>query len=173
MRKVLSILGQLSDSDVEWMVQHGEKLGCDAGQALISAGERPSHLYFLLEGEVKVVLANGTELAKLGVGEILGEMSLVDKVAPTASVIASRQTIFLAVKQEKLHRKMESDPVFAAHMYRAIACFLSMRMRSTIANLGFGKAEQTLDDEIELDEEILDHLHLAGARFERMLAVLG
>jgi hypothetical protein len=47
-----------------------------------------------------------------------------------------------------------------------------MRMRSTIANLGFGKVDQTLDDEIEIDEEILDKLHLAGARFERMLAVL-
>jgi CRP/FNR family cyclic AMP-dependent transcriptional regulator len=171
-RKVLSILGQLSDSDVEWMVQRGQKLGCAAGEILIRTGQRPTQLYFLLEGEVVVTLPNGAELARLGVGEILGEMSLVDKVPPTASVTATRQTTFLAVGQELLHQKMEADPLFAAHMYRAIACFLSMRMRSTISNLGFGKVDQTLDDEIEIDEEILDKLHLAGARFERMLAVL-
>lgn len=172
MHKVLSILGQLSDTDVEWMVQQGRRLDCDAGHLLISAGQRPSQLYFLLEGEVLVTLPSGAVLAKLGAGEILGEMSLVDKVPPTASVTVTRPTIFLAVEQQRLHRKMDDDPVFAAHMYRAIACFLSMRMRSTIANLGFGKVEQNLDDEVELDEEILDKLHLAGARFERMLEIL-
>ncbi|MBV7539435.1 cyclic nucleotide-binding domain-containing protein [Duganella sp. sic0402] len=171
-RKVLSILGQLSDADVEWIVRHGHQFHCAVGQTLIHAGQRPSMLYFLLEGAVAVTLPNGAELARLGVGEILGEMSLVDKQAPTASVTATQATIFLAVEQERLHAKMEQDASFAAHMYRAIACFLSMRMRSTISNLGFGKAEQTLEDEIELDEEILDKLHLAGVRFERMLSVL-
>ena len=72
-----------------------------------------------------------------------------------------------------MRQKMETDPIFAAHMYRAIACFLSMRMRATISNLGYGKSAGSLDDEVEVDEEILDKLHLAGARFERMRQILG
>jgi hypothetical protein len=46
-------------------------------------------------------------------------------------------------------------------------------MRATISNLGYGKSAGSLDDEMEVDEEILDKLHLAGARFERMRQILG
>ena len=173
MRKVLSILGQLSDEDVEWIARQGHKLECPVGQNLITAGQAVTHLFILLDGEVAILLPNGAELVRVGSGEILGEMSLVDKSPPSASAKITEKSTFLAIDQDLLRQKMDTDPIFAAHMYRAIACFLSMRMRATISNLGYGKSGGTLDDEMEVDEEILDKLHLAGARFERMRQILG
>jgi len=173
MRKVLSILGQLSDDDVEWIVGRGQKVTIDAGVDLITAGQPVSQLFILLEGEVVVLLPTGAELVRLSEGEILGEMSLVDKSPPSASVRVTKKTVFLALDQELLRRKMEEDAKFAANMYRAIACFLSMRMRATIANLGYGNAPSNLEDEVELDEDILNKVHLAGMRFERMRQILG
>jgi CRP-like cAMP-binding protein len=173
MRKVLSILGQLSDEDVEWIARQGQKMECPVGHILITAGQPVTHLFILLDGEVAVLLPNGTELVRVGSGEILGEMSLVDKSPPSASARITEKATFLSINQDVLRNKMDADPVFAAHMYRAIACFLSMRMRATISNLGYGKSGGSLDDEMEVDEEILDKLHLAGARFERMRQILG
>lgn len=172
MRKVLSILGQLSDDDVEWIVAQGHIVKAMAGEALITAGQPVSKLYILLEGEVAVLLPTGAELARLGVGEILGEMSLVDKAPPSASVRVTQNTVFLGLDQTLVRHKMDTDSRFAANMYRAIACFLSMRMRATIANLGYGNAPSGLEDEVELDEDILDKVHLAGMRFERMRQML-
>ena len=54
----------------------------------------------------------------------------------------------------------------------AIATFLSDRLRATVGQLGYGQVqaldEQTIDTD-ELDENVLDNIHLAGDRFERML----
>lgn len=173
MRKVLSILGQLSDEDVDWIIGNGEKVSCLPGQELITVGQAVSKLYILLEGEVAIALATGAEVARLGVGEILGEMSLVEKSTPMVGARATGgKCVLLAVDHDKLSRKMEDDPRFAAHMYRAIAGFLSMRMRTTMNSLGYGRAGASLEDEIELDEDVLDKVHLAGARFERMRQIL-
>jgi len=64
------------------------------------------------------------------------------------------------------------DASFAARFYRAVAVFLADRLRNTVARLGYG-AGQDLDENAEyageLDFGVLDNVHLAGARFDRML----
>jgi CRP/FNR family transcriptional regulator, cyclic AMP receptor protein len=57
------------------------------------------------------------------------------------------------------------DPTFAARLRRAIAMFLSVRMRSTVQRLGYGKATVASDD--ELDMSLLDTVAIAGNRFDR------
>ena len=55
-----------------------------------------------------------------------------------------------------------------------MAVFLSGRMRGTVQKLGYGSdSTDELDEEVEaegeLDLDVLDKVHLAGARFDRML----
>jgi hypothetical protein len=66
--------------------------------------------------------------------------------------------------------KLDTDPPFAARLYRAIAMFLSVRMRSTVQRLGYGKA--TVSNEDEIDMALLDTVHIAGGRFDRMIKQL-
>jgi ABC-type bacteriocin/lantibiotic exporter with double-glycine peptidase domain len=57
---------------------------------------------------------------------------------------------------------------FSARFYRAIALFMATRMRSTVEHLGQksdGKDLASLDDD-EVDDQLLDTVHLAGQRFE-------
>jgi hypothetical protein len=42
-------------------------------------------------------------------------------------------------------------------------------MRHTTARLGYGGAQDDPHARDELNEDLLDNVHLAGARFERML----
>ena len=79
----------------------------------------------------------------------------------------------LALEKSVLGRKLESDTGFAARFYRAIAIFLSERMRSTVSRMGYG--DDTPEEDVkedELDIRVLDNVHLAGARFERLLQKL-
>ena len=48
--------------------------------------------------------------------------------------------------------------------------FLSVRMRSTVQVLGYGKATVVADD--ELDISLLDNVTIAGSRFDRMIKKL-
>ncbi|MGQ0651280.1 MAG: cyclic nucleotide-binding domain-containing protein [Betaproteobacteria bacterium] len=179
MRKVLYILGQLDDADVEWLVKAGRLEKHAKGAALIQKGTTTSFLYIVLDGRLQVVLPTGLTLAEVGVGEILGEISLVDSRPPSASVVVAEDCVVLAVPQRELRAELKRNQPFAARFYRALAIFLANRMRSTMTTLGYGdprKAAPAISDEEDadvLDDEVLDAVYNAGLRFERMLKKLG
>lgn len=178
MRKVLYILGQLDDTDVDWLSRTGERQKHAAGATLIKAGVPTEHLYIVIDGSLSVVLTSGFKLAAVGVGEILGEISLVDSRPPTASVVVENDCVVLAVPQRVLRDKLKKDQGFAARLYRALAIFLANRMRSTMNTLGYGKPAESIadspqeDDSDLLDDEVLDGVYNAGLRFERLLKKL-
>lgn len=178
MRKVLFILGQLSDDDVEWMISAGNRRDISAGTVLIHEGRPIEALYIVLEGLMTVSAAalGGKEVARLGAGEIIGEMSFVDARPPSATVTALQNSVVFALDRARLADKLERNPHFAARFYRAVAIFLSDRLRGTVSRLGYGASDQldeTVEQQDELDFAVLDTIHLAGARFERMLKRMG
>lgn len=172
MRKVLIILGQLTDSDVEWLANSGQRIKVPRGTELIRQGTRIGSIYIVLDGLMRVVTAQGVLLARVSAGDILGEMSLVDSSPTAASVLVEQDSSVLMVSKQKLVDKLKDDIGFAARFYRALALFLAGRMRNTIQRMGYGEAgEPELDavDADELEAEVLDNVHLAGARFDRLL----
>lgn len=178
MRKALYILGQLSDLDIDWMIAHGHREDVVEGQTIIQQGEEVDSLYIVLEGDFSVVDKNiEEELARLGSGEIVGEMSFVDKQPPSATVTATEDSEVFALPRSTLTRKLEDDNGFSSRFYKALSVFLSDRLRSTVSRLGYGEPEDDGIDEDarqegELDFGVLDNVHLAGARFERILKQL-
>ncbi|MBI5658861.1 MAG: cyclic nucleotide-binding domain-containing protein [Nitrosomonadales bacterium] len=173
MRKVLYILGQLSDSDVDWLARTGKRIKHVKGTQLIKFGVSLSQVFLVLDGELSIQTNKGFELAKVGSGEILGEMSLVDSRPPSASVVVVQDAFVLALDKTVIQEKLDTDSGFASRFYRSIAIFLSERMRNTVGRMGYGdEAEEVSADEDELDANVLDNVHLAGARFERLLQKL-
>jgi CRP-like cAMP-binding protein len=172
MRKVLFILGQLTDSDVDWLANSGKRTKVLRGTELIKYGTRIEFVYIVLDGSMQVLTERGVQLADVAAGDILGEMSLIDSSPTAASVLAKQDSWVLAVPKQLLADKLKQDIGFAARFYRALAVFLADRMRNTIQRMGYGNNEAPGDAAAsadELDVDVLDNVHLAGARFERML----
>jgi CRP/FNR family transcriptional regulator, cyclic AMP receptor protein len=173
MRKVLYILGQLNDEDVEWMTQVGERRDLEAGTLLIQEGVNSDHLYIVISGVLAVLTLGGTkEIAQLGVGEMLGEVSFVDSRPPSATIKVLSKSRVLAIPRAELKEKMLEDEGFGLRFYRALAVFLSYRLRDNTAMLGYGKPGQAAPATAtndELDDNIMDTLWLAGSRFERIM----
>jgi CRP-like cAMP-binding protein len=175
LRKVLFILGQLDDLDVQWLADEGVRKRLAPGTALVREGEPNDSLFLVLDGHVAVTVAGLGEVARLGAGEMVGEMSLVDAAPPSASVVAMDEVHVLAIDYADLRDKVESDPGFGLRLYRAIAIFLSDRLRGTVKRLGFGEDTGLDEDRIqegELDMNVLDTIHLAGTRFDMLLKML-
>ena len=177
MRKVLYILGQLTDQDAEWLARNGRRREVPAGETLIRQGQPVSAMFILLDGHLEVQVNGIGRVARLGSGEIVGEMSFVDKAPPAASVLSLENCVVLELDKTAIERRIAEDMGFGMRFYRAIACFLSDRLRATVTRLGYGTAQEEDADQglaaDELDESVLDTVSLAGDRFNRMLKMLG
>src|SRR5213592_4356710 len=99
MRKVLFIFGELNDFDIDWMIAAGRKEQIPKGTVLIQEGKAANALYIVLDGEFKVSVSKleDFEIARLGVGEIAGEMSFVEARPPSATVTATESAVVLSI----------------------------------------------------------------------------
>src|SRR5438445_7373157 len=99
MRKILFVIGKLSEEDVDWLVQIGKKQLVKPGTVLIQQGRPSDALYIVLSGELAVTV-NGDkprEVARIGCGEIVGELSFLDARPPAATVAATAPATVLAI----------------------------------------------------------------------------
>jgi CRP-like cAMP-binding protein len=173
----LYLLAELRDEDAEWLVRVGRVRRIEPGTVLIREGEHLSSLFVVIDGWLAVAVAGAVALARVGAGEIVGELSLVDSRPASATVTATGGVSLLEIPRSVLQERLGRDQAFAARLYRALAVFLADRMRSTIRLMGYGSqgtADLAEDRETrdEIDPELLEKVHLAGARFERIFRTL-
>ena len=172
MRKALYILGDLSDSDMDWLAETGKRLEIAPKTILIRRGEAISDVYVLLDGQLSVRVdgPDSAEINTLLPGEFIGELSFLDSRPPSATVIAATTSVLAAIPRHTLDSKLRDDTAFAARFYRALGVFLADRLRRLTAQ---GRAERDSGDqsadasaEDELDPQLLESVSLAGKRFE-------
>lgn len=179
MRKALYILGDLTETDIAWLANAGKVEQLETKQTLIKSGEAVLSLYIVLEGKLAVLLNDGSEIASLGAGDIVGEMSLIEKRPPEVNIHIVEKTRILSIPLPVIQEKLSGDVNFAARFYRALAVFLSDRLRETTAKISHvqnltqdSSQIKSVGTDMELDEGILDNLHVAGNRMRYLLAIL-
>lgn len=170
MEKLLFILGELDDDDIDWILETATREKIPAGTVLIHEGEAIDTLYILLEGNLSVSTAatNSQEIAHLSSGEVVGEMSFIDTRPPSATVIAKQPSLVLSLPRSLLATKLRQDVGFASRFYRALAVLLSHRLRATVGQLGYGTEIQGIPDS-ELGQEAQDSVALARTRLDWLL----
>jgi CRP/FNR family transcriptional regulator, cyclic AMP receptor protein len=85
--KKVSILGNLSERQLKNLSKWVKVVGFDEGETIVTRGEGGTGLYLILEGSAEV-RRGSRSLAKLGVGQFFGEMSLFDNQPRSADVVA-------------------------------------------------------------------------------------
>jgi CRP/FNR family transcriptional regulator, cyclic AMP receptor protein len=171
MRKILFILGELNDSDVDWLMRVGRKEHIEAGTRLIQEGYPVDAFYVVVSGEFQVVVeaVQGREIARLKSGEVFGEISFLDSRPPVATVISTQDSIVFTIPGKALQQKLEDGGSFAAHFYRAIALFLADRLRNTVGLLGYGQEyppESPMQLVRDLSPQVVENLPIARRRLE-------
>jgi len=138
MRDAIELLGDLAQKDVDWIFETGNTQRVTAEEVIINEGTELAYLYLVLEGLVGIYISaiHGKQLAALGSGEILGEISFLGDLPTTASVVALEDTVLLALSRDKLEDKLSEDPEFAARLYKSFAILASKRLVETVGALG-------------------------------------
>jgi len=105
-----------------------------AGDAIIRQDSPGGTMFILRSGSVRVQ-AGGTTLARLGPGQICGEIAFLDNRPSSASVIAEAHVEADAIDWADLQRVFRMFPHLGSRFYQSLAVLLSRRLRETSARL--------------------------------------
>lgn len=133
MLRRVKALADLSDSQLERFLQFMEPQQTRQWTQIVKQGEPGDGMFLVLEGELRVrLMINGKEtiLATLGPGECFGEMSLFDRGARSADVLANNDSVLLKVSGEAFDKLRLEAPELAAPMLHAIGRILAGRIRA-------------------------------------------
>jgi len=101
------------------------------GEPIIKEGDNDPWIFFLLSGKVRVA-KEGIELGLIDkIGEIFGEMRILDGLSRSASVYSEGQTTCLAVDTSLAGKRLTSDERadMLLFLYRIFMEFISIRLR--------------------------------------------
>ncbi|WP_066384626.1 MULTISPECIES: cyclic nucleotide-binding domain-containing protein [unclassified Anabaena] len=177
------IFGELSDSDVDWMLGVGKLEAISSDKVLIRTGEQIENLYIILQGGIAVFMKEEQsnrlvnlfaalesneetddslerEIMRLYRGEILGEAFTLDNPMSTYTLRALEDSILLKIPDRQLLVKLQQDVATAARFYRVLAMLLSGRWQGLISRLGYGRSSYQIGQSLELDAEYEDEIDL-------------
>jgi CRP/FNR family cyclic AMP-dependent transcriptional regulator len=127
----------LSPRETSALLSRATLIECEPGEFIVYEGASCGALYVIVEGEAKVLKREYTqrhhektvELARLGLGSIVGEMSFLDGDVASASVMADQPTKLYRIDREVIFDLLERSPDFSTNFYRSLAGILSRRLR--------------------------------------------
>ena len=104
------------------------------GTVIIGEGEQGNRMFFLFSGHALVVKGHGSaqpvSLTRLGPGEFFGEMSLVESVVRSASVVADGPVVACTLKGADFHRLYRHRPDQYGIVMLNLARDLARRLRA-------------------------------------------
>jgi CRP-like cAMP-binding protein len=130
-------LNSFSDEQLDEVLNSSSLLQCDKEDVIIQEGTIDSRIYILLNGELEVRIS-GKKVASISrVGDVFGELALVNQDKRAASVIASSRALCLAVDQKFLQdiHPREEDPAFHAALFEFVARLVAKKLDSTSRRL--------------------------------------
>ena len=129
----VKILADLSDSDLDRLLQHVEIVRFDQFREVVREGDPGDSLYMVLEGELRVRLMIGgkeTILSLLGVGDMFGEVSMFDLGQRSADVVANAAAVLLKISETRFQSLLHKAPELAAPILFNIGKTLAARIRA-------------------------------------------
>lgn len=124
------LLRELTNSDLDWLITHSEKRSLQAAEILLYPYQVTEHLFILISGQLALrSQQSASVLTTITRGEMVGEDPLFQLQSDT-QIQAVTDSVVLAISYTELMHKMQHEPCFASHLYRAIAIVLSERLRS-------------------------------------------
>ena len=150
-------LMQLSEAEALTVVGFMRPHRFESGTTIIRQGEATDtgFMVLVLDGEITVETliarrSNPVTVTVLGPGSLIGEMSLVDGGARSASCTASSAVRCAVLTREALEALIAEQPATAAKLMVAVALRLTERLRDSSHKLRvYSQLMQTMQQEID------------------------
>jgi CRP-like cAMP-binding protein len=102
------------------------------GEPVFLSGEPATGMYLILHGEAKIMRrqpdGENIEVASIGPGETVGEVSLLLEQPHSATVVAKSQIDVLLLTRSRLEDLKRSNPAAALRLYEILAYTLARHL---------------------------------------------
>lgn len=141
--KGVYLFADLSPDERGRLAKIAEAMNLPAGFQIFSAGADATALYLIKDGSVRITThaPNGAriDVATLATGSHFGEMALIDGAKRSAGAETLEPTAIYRFDYDKIQALLDGSPPIASRFYRALARFLSNRLRQTTTDMSFAR----------------------------------
>lgn len=133
MLRRVKALATMNDQQLGRFVKIMEVVTVEAYAVLVQQGTPGDSMYAVLDGEMRArLLVEGkeTELARLGPGDVFGEMSLFDGGLRSADIVANSRSTLLRISSDRFNKICREQPEIAAPFLFELAKTLAKRIRA-------------------------------------------
>jgi CRP-like cAMP-binding protein len=127
-------LHYLSASQEDALLKQAVRQSFEPSAAILTEGEQRHALFFIRDGNVRIELEHpefNIEIAKLGKGELFGEMSLLEGLPVSANVIADDRVEVDVCDAAHIADIFANDRELEGRFFKSLAYILSVRLRDT------------------------------------------
>jgi len=128
--KKVPLFSGLSRRYLDLVARQADEVKEKAGAVLAKQGALGLEFLLLLEGGARVE-KDGTVIARLGPGDFFGEMSLIDGMPRSASVIAEDPSVLLVIQARSFRSLLDEVP----DLQKKLLVTLSARLRAADAKI--------------------------------------
>jgi CRP-like cAMP-binding protein len=114
------LFSELNKRDLGELSALVDEVRVPAGRVLCEQGRGGEEFFVIVEGSVRVE-RDGRELAVLGPGQFLGEISLIDEGPRTATATTTTEGRVLVVGHREFHSLMDRYPSIETCVLRSLA----------------------------------------------------
>ena len=119
----LSLFKSTQFDDIEDVLLQASVLRVDAGRIVIAAGQPNRRLYLVIEGRLQVRLdsLDNPPVARIGEGEMFGELSVIDGDYTSAFVVTETPCRIMGLDGEVLWELFRRTPYVAHNLLSTLA----------------------------------------------------
>lgn len=125
-----------SRQDIDRLAGYMQAFRAQPGARLLREGDREAYMFILAEGKLDILKqhADGGEpkkIATVRAGKTIGEMSIIDGLPHSATVVAIEPATLLLLTKRNFDALTEQDPALGVKLLRRLAQLMSLRLRQT------------------------------------------
>ena len=125
--KETDLLSFFDESTLSQLVDHCREISLSPNEVLFNEDDLENAMYLILEGELDIY-KGPKQIAVMEAGQYLGEMSLIESKARSASARAQKETLLMEINEEHFHTYLASEPQALLSIMRT----LSSRVRGDL-----------------------------------------
>jgi CRP-like cAMP-binding protein len=145
-----TLAGAASQDDLDALHRALAPRALAVGDVLVAEGKPSSSLFLVTAGNLRVQVsaaAGVIEVATIGPGGVVAEISFIDGGASTATVSATEPTAVLALDRGAFDGLIESHPALAAHLLGSVCATLAARIRAANGRFDHLAHGEAVEDE--------------------------
>jgi len=148
--KNCTFLAGIAESTLARLAERAGKCELEADARIVTKGEHGSTMFFIAEGSVRVHDGE-VELARLGAGDVFGEMAVLDADVRSASVSTDSPARLVSLERDDLWAVIAQDP----QALKSIIAAVLQRERAIVHDVSERTAQvQAFEKELEIGRRI-------------------